>query len=602
MPSLADSLDSLRQQSEQIAYLSTLNSAPPGPFVQAYLHLPSHPSLPRGNVLQLIRDAQDAERRLFKFVGESDSAAGSGAGGGNKRVEKREGGVVTPLKELKKGRGAGAGTGTGGRDETETMLRTAMKLVDDYRPMPRARAHVTNLLDTHHRQAERLAELERLIAEANKPSSARTSEPGRGPTSSDTTSQSPQAKLAPEEAIKAEEAALRAIEARLAPLRRSAFASQASQSNSSPRGPQSPPIAGSSSPSGTFAPSSVSRPTPKYNSNVPDNMRTPAREMPHVTNSLVNGTTPRRIDRFSPLKFLGTPRAPIGSSGLRNTAASGADGGRRTIFGRTGLGRSASGSQRAAPTPTSASVLPAQTPVTTSGAVVETREQAEDHEDDGAATTEDETVRLARPVSPSPSPVKAAPVAAGSPGRTAEKHSTDETPQVERVDVADQKLDGVDADAEGVKAGVSKIWSTLSEMMRQGLSEGHLVDQDVVSSVAHIQRISQSNLPPPPSPSNASSHSSLSSAATALPPAKPLTSETILFAHLFLTLLRASSSTGSGEVDMNEMKESLGSVAKARGWDGAGGLATKVIYAAVGKRTIRIDRKGGGSGKVSFAE
>lgn len=53
---------------------------------------------------------------------------------------------------------------------------------------------------------------------------------------------------------------------------------------------------------------------------------------------------------------------------------------------------------------------------------------------------------------------------------------------------------------------------------------------------------------------------------------------------------------------MNEIKESLGSVAKEKGWDGAGGLGTKIIYAAVGKRVVKIERKGGGAGRVRFAD
>lgn len=85
--------------------------------------------LGKGNVLELIRDASDAERRLFKFVGENN-LPGVVGGGGNKRVEKREGGVVTPLKELKR-RGGGSGGGGTEKDEVEAMLRTALKLVDD---------------------------------------------------------------------------------------------------------------------------------------------------------------------------------------------------------------------------------------------------------------------------------------------------------------------------------------------------------------------------------------------------------------------------------------------------------------------------------------
>lgn len=58
---------------------------------------------------------------------------------------------------------------------------------------------------------------------------------------------------------------------------------------------------------------------------------------------------------------------------------------------------------------------------------------------------------------------------------------------------------------------------------------------------------------------------------------------------------------------MDDLKDHLGATVRARGWadDGlaagaaAGGLGTKYIYAAVGKRVIKIDRKNGA--KVSFA-
>ncbi len=65
----------------------------------------------------MIRDAQDSEVRLFKYIGEAE-------GSGEKRVEKREGVVVTPLREMK-------GRKREGRDEVDVMLRTALKLVDD---------------------------------------------------------------------------------------------------------------------------------------------------------------------------------------------------------------------------------------------------------------------------------------------------------------------------------------------------------------------------------------------------------------------------------------------------------------------------------------
>lgn len=55
-------------------------------------------------------------------------------------------------------------------------------------------------------------------------------------------------------------------------------------------------------------------------------------------------------------------------------------------------------------------------------------------------------------------------------------------------------------------------------------------------------------------------------------------------------------------VPMPEAKSGLGAVCRARGWDGAEDLASKTIYAAVGRRAVRIDRRGGGGGKVRFAE
>ncbi|KAL0247230.1 hypothetical protein I308_104265 [Cryptococcus tetragattii IND107] len=612
MPSLAESLDALAHHSEQIAYLSTLNASPPGPFTTAYLHLPpphlSH--LGKGNVLELIRDASDAERRLFKFVGENN-LPGAAGGGGNKRVEKREGGVVTPLKELKRG----GGDGEAEKDEVEVMLRTALKLVEDYRPMPRARAHVINLLDQHHRNLDRLAELEMLIAEASKPVDTPASPPPQsekkeGP-------QQEPVKLTPEEAIKAEESALRALEAKIIPLRRVSQPSQDEQlldpqDMVPPVGrniPQSPPP---SHPQYQFEP----QPTPSQAQSAQP--RTPGRSMPHVTNSLVNAT-PRhaierleraeRIDRFSPLKLI-TPRAP---GTLR---------GEGTIFGRRMGSSSASSSKLGAGLRTSmsdkrASDEAGETSHNPAPAIADAPSTPFEAAPDPSPAGEDpdETMRLTR-VSPSTaSPIKTA--AAGSklpapPSPPKKVHLPVEglLQSVPDIDVlaqtpqicADGELDGVDTDAEAVKTGVEKIWSNVGDIMRQGLESGVTVEKDTISSVRHLIHLSKSNLPPPPSPSTSSSLSSFSHGG--LPPPKPITSETILFAHLFLSILRVSSnSDGSpGEMDMNEIKESLGNVAKEKGWDGAGGLGTKVIYAAVGKRVVKIERKGGGAGRVRFAD
>lgn len=151
MPSLADSLATLAEQSTAIHTLSEHNLAPPGRFTTAYLDsIRSNPDPARrnaharrrrdgsvvgdvgGGVLSLIRDAHESEVRLFKFVGESESAGM----GKVQRVEKREG--IVPLEENGRVRGDWGGGGGGGgegreegRDDVETLLNTALKLVDD---------------------------------------------------------------------------------------------------------------------------------------------------------------------------------------------------------------------------------------------------------------------------------------------------------------------------------------------------------------------------------------------------------------------------------------------------------------------------------------
>ncbi|WRT68533.1 uncharacterized protein IL334_005510 [Kwoniella shivajii] len=610
MPSLSDTLDSLKSRTEELAYLSTLNSKPSGPFVQAYLHLPNvlnGSNNGRNNVLDLIRDAGESERRLFKFIGETDGPSGTG----NKRVEKREGGIVTPLKELKSTKQKN------GRDEIEVVLRTAMKLVDDYRPMPRARAHIANLLDNHHSSQERLIELEELIRDASKPpqvpSPLSTVQKSASPSPPKADVAKPdEVKMTPEESIKAEEASLRALELSLIQLRKSHQNQDGGQNppSSFASPPQSTRNLASSPPTGRYEPNTDMMQTPARpfgGSSVREMNQTPAtvRQMPHVTNSLVvNGMTPRRVDRFSPLRLL-TPRAPVGSSGLSQPEE------RRTIFGRPStshpLNRSLSGSASASGIAGSNSQPVVPTPggpstTTPFNKTLTSSTNASSHDAD-ASSNEDETVRFPRPVPP---PVLEAPIQESTPGRTDGNEHPTETPKA-TPDVGSKaqenngsRLDGIDTEADEVKAGIAKVWSTLGDMMRQGIKPGQVVGEDVQSSVKHLIHLSSSDLPSPPSPSS-SSVSSLSAPSGI--PTKPITSETILFSHLFISLLRSASLTseGNGGVDMNELKESLTSIAKARKFDGASGLGTKVIYAAVGKRTVKIERKGG-SGRVRFAD
>lgn len=165
--------------------------------------------------------------------------------------------------------------------------------------------------------------------------------------------------------------------------------------------------------------------------------------------------------------------------------------------------------------------------------------------------------------------------------------------------------------------------------MRQGIPEDRSVDHDVESTVyvlqscilltspcfarlrleihlqvlgtnrtpltcsKHLYRLSISNPDPPPSPSNASSLSSHTGAKT-----PPLTRETIFQAYLCLLLLKSENLS----MPMNEVKDSLGATARARKWEDADSLPSTVIFKLVGKKCMRIDRRGGASGTLRFAE
>lgn len=53
---------------------------------------------------------------------------------------------------------------------------------------------------------------------------------------------------------------------------------------------------------------------------------------------------------------------------------------------------------------------------------------------------------------------------------------------------------------------------------------------------------------------------------------------------------------------MSDLKERLIGIAQVRGWDGADPAATKAIYAAVGRKVVKIDRRDGAGGTVRIAE
>lgn len=312
--------------------------------------------------------------------------------------------------------------------------------------MPRARAHVASLLDTHQKQLDRIAQLEQLIQEANDPNvKSFTLESSLDETQIKSTemAREDRLKLGTDEAIKAEETALKALEASLAPLRSKATEQEEPVSTQSP--PSHP------------KPNNIDRmdhsPSPPP---IPTmQMQTPARQLPTVTNSLVNGPTPRqnhhRESRFSPLRFLGTPRAPVGlSSGLR-TVSRGDEDGIRPIFGRVG-GRNTSMSMGGS------RVTPARVEIP---AEPGNDDDDEDGDGDGEVAgleeqergmvDEDETVRM-------PVPVKNA-----QQEGVEEQADIDDTaaaspvkPESEAM-VRPRMIEGVEVDQEGVTSAVVRV-------------------------------------------------------------------------------------------------------------------------------------------------
>jgi hypothetical protein len=56
-------------------------------------------------------------------------------------------------------------------------------------------------------------------------------------------------------------------------------------------------------------------------------------------------------------------------------------------------------------------------------------------------------------------------------------------PESELVVSGPRKVEGVEVELESVQAGINKIWSSLGEMMRQGVAKGKVVEQTPESTV-----------------------------------------------------------------------------------------------------------------------
>lgn len=285
--SLTDALDRLAHESDQLAYHASQNTAQAGPFTSAYLYLE-----PGSNILSLIRDAAPKEKRPFKILSAPNPPPNQ-PDWGEKRpgVQLKTESVLTPLKSLRARRGQPG--------ELDATLRAADELLaaiaDSYH-MAKYQAHVRALAQQHAEQQRELAALQAEIqAFANRPAVAPEPEPERE-------------EIGVDDAIKAEEAALRELERSIAPLRRAAPPSPAS-----PRSPRSPMTARAPRSPQVHSPAAPKTPA-----------KTPAKTMATPSRPLFPGTTPRRPaqtprGRFEPLSLFGTPRAKTPAPALRES-------------------------------------------------------------------------------------------------------------------------------------------------------------------------------------------------------------------------------------------------------------------------------------------
>ena len=307
---------------------------------------------------------------------------------------------------------------------------------------------MSKLIEQHDQHLERIVELERMISEATAEQHPKPkARPSKG---SEQTPDAPRTKLTPDEAIQAEEAALKILEASI-------------KSQRKPITPGSP-----SSPVAVRSPNKS--PAAATTSQTP--ARTP-KAMPTITNSLVSGTPFRSgsrkqsgIDRFSPLRLIGTPREKLPPSALRSSGT------RTSIFAR---------------------------PSTTPRRAVEFAQADQSMEEPGLPAEEDETIRLAltRPIDATDAtPEKASASLAVSSSITPKASPRKVTPG--KSPRGTKRVEGVDVSLDVVRMAVvcaienpsgrrlivqQKIHETLTEVMQQGVPHGEAVGRSIEETV-----------------------------------------------------------------------------------------------------------------------
>lgn len=429
MPSLSDTLDRLAKETDLISSAAWHNEVPSGPFTNAMLE---------PDVLHLIRESDAAERQPFRnliddeytaatmVAGPSKPALRTSVNGANQKSRGKApppSFLMTPLRELPKK-----------KDTPEELEATLLAVQDviaslqDSYPLKRARNEWQSLSDKHDAYVFRLAELQKLIADASQPRAKETPVP-QSPTPAK--AGTPKKPVSIEEALAAEEEALKALEATLAPLRREH--ALRNSVNRSPASPKSPRV---------FVPSVHKTPS-KTPLRTPFKTPRSAVKLPAITSSLV---TPSRTPGSRPSET--TPGAA--SSDLRDSTGPGSIFGlpRKTMTpARMGaLSAFNTPGRRPAGTPAPARATPAPpTPVFPTPLPPTAR-------DPTPARPEPERQRTPTPTPPSPAP------------------PTDKGLQlVEGVEVAHPAIPAIIVSRLVLPAnGQDQIWVCLSNIMKMG--------------------------------------------------------------------------------------------------------------------------------------
>ncbi|KAF8599364.1 hypothetical protein BDV93DRAFT_546937 [Ceratobasidium sp. AG-I] len=541
---LLDSLSRLSLSTDDIFTAANRTIADVGPFTDAVLG--SHA------ITDIIRDAEEAEQTLFtqRSVQTPGGVVGVGVG---RAVDVRPVGVhKVGIAGL--GLGAGAGGGAAKEVDIEVLLGAALRLVESYGSMPRAKGHIEQLHDRTAEVRSRISFLEDELEELKTTGSNLPAEPEQP-------------------SLRDEEKAVVTFEAQLAAARRKRDAlrdqlqSKKRRNLGDPGHTISTPTAAARTRTRVGMGSKIANPFLARAAALsapppdPDATTTIADQISGTSESLVDERPPAWADD----SILSVAKSSDGEGEAEEDEWGGEDDGAGVGGGAIPDVGAESVWEQEGPEdetvmlaiPPAVSFSPPPSPPKVVAAAVPLRSRAS---------------VIAAPA-PAPTPV---PVAAPAPAPVAPVASVAAKPAVEV-----KTAPSVAAVAKEVKAtpemeiNTALIWSTVGKVIAPTSNYGDgSPAPNATQTISILQSLaSQSYANAPSSPATASSLQN---------PAEPAPAQTILTAILLLYLLR------EGPSPLPAVRSAL---AEKEG-ESTAGLGIKALYACVAKKLLKIDRKG----------